>query len=242
MPTIKKDSEFSTVGTTEKEQDNDKWLHYYNLKSDSLIALYAQNSIKILNNGEIIEGNEQIIDYILSDSLKLVSIKSDTLILAHKEKAIEYEISESIYTNHEKYKTLAIWQTKNKKRKRLLEFVIKTEPVKNTLEALNNRRDLWMSLCNKHDAKKLIEELYSKSTLYYNHKPMIRGRERLIDEYQYMNNENYQLSLQPEIVDRINENFIFEIGQCSGSYNGKYILIWKKDKYGKWSIFFDSNI
>ena len=64
----------------------------------------------------------------------------------------------------------------------------------------------------------------------------------MIKEYSYMNNKNYRLNLQPLIVKAVNASFAFEIGQCSGSYNGKYILIWKIDSDGSWKIFIDSNI
>jgi hypothetical protein len=57
-----------------------------------------------------------------------------------------------------------------------------------------------------------------------------------VEEYSYMDNENYALSLQPTIVDLINENTIFEVGQCSGTYNGKCFLDWKKGPDGKYLL------
>ena len=57
-----------------------------------------------------------------------------------------------------------------------------------------------------------------------------------------MNNKNYHLQLHPLVVKAVNPNFVFEIGQCTGSYAGKYILIWEKDSDGKWKITADSNI
>ena len=84
--------------------------------------------------------------------------------------------------------------------------------------------------------------MYSENTLYYNHKPLVVGRELLIEEYSYMNRENYQLTLNPIVVDQVNDKLVFEIGQCKGSYGGKYIIIWRKEESGKWEVFIDSNI
>ena len=99
-----------------------------------------------------------------------------------------------------------------------------------------------MELCNAHDVEGLVNELYSVNTLYYNHKPLVKGREDVIKEYGYMRNEKYSLKLTPLFIEAVNESTVYEIGQCNGSYGGKYILIWKKEADGKWRIFIDSNI
>jgi ketosteroid isomerase-like protein len=57
-----------------------------------------------------------------------------------------------------------------------------------------------------------------------------------------MSNESYQLTLNPITIETVNPETVFEIGQCEGSYNGKYILIWKKQTDGQWRIWVDSNI
>ena len=227
----------------EKRPELDKWAFYHNSNFDSLQFLYAENAVKILKTGDVVEGRKQISEHHrLSSSGKLLSTKSDSLILANTVKVIEYEIFENRYENGQRHKNLVIWQTIDGERQRVFEFTaMKEDSIPSPLE-IDERRKLWIDLCNRHDAEKLIHELYSKNTRYFNHKPVIKGRASLVDEYSYMNNENYELSLQPSIVDVVNENIIFEIGQCSGSYKGKYILIWKKDPDGIWRIFIDSNI
>jgi ketosteroid isomerase-like protein len=40
----------------------------------------------------------------------------------------------------------------------------------------------------------------------------------------------------------VNDNLVYEIGQCKGTYKGKYILVWKKESDGVWRVFIDSNI
>jgi ketosteroid isomerase-like protein len=232
----------TTLRHSKYQIENQQWASYLNLMSDSLSHLYRESSVKILSNGEVISGNDQISKHLLSGSVELTSIASDTVITANDRRAIDYEISESVYSNGDRYKNLVIWQTENSLRQRVLEFTTKIDSSPHNSAEIDDRRALWIDLCNRHNAQALIQELYSENTLYFNHKPLVKGRELLVDEYQYMNNTEYQLSLQPEYVEKINTDFVFEIGQCSGSYNGKYLLIWKKDKDGAWRIFIDSNI
>jgi hypothetical protein len=55
-----------------------------------------------------------------------------------------------------------------------------------------------------------------------------------------MNNPTYQLTLTPIAVEAAGKDIAFEIGQCSGSYGGKYILVWQKIG-NNWKVLFDSN-
>ena len=107
---------------------------------------------------------------------------------------------------------------------------------------INKRRAEWIERCNEHDASVLVDEVYAAVPLYYNHKPMIADKEALKEEYGYMNNPEYSLHLNPLHVEKVNSEMIFEIGQCSRSYNGKYILVWKKGENERWSVWIDSNI
>jgi len=239
-----KQSEVSQTPKSEikTSNENTEWMNFVNIKSDSIQTLYAENAYKVLTDGEILEGSQQIKDYLFQNNVVLQSIQSDTVIAAHKRRGLEYEIGEFLDSKNKKYKHLLIWKTKDSKRKRVFEFVEKIEPTNILLSEIENRRQLWMELCNKNNAADLINEMYSKNTLYFNHKPIVKGRDLLIQEYQYMNNEKYELTLSPEIVELVNKGFVFEIGQCKGSYNGKYILVWSKAENGKWEIFIDSNI
>ena len=99
-----------------------------------------------------------------------------------------------------------------------------------------------MELCNAHNVPELVEQLYTEDALYYNHKPIIKGTESIIQEYDYMNKPDYQLKLEPRAIEIVNSEMVYEIGQCVGSYSGKYILIWKMVGPGEWKIFLDSNI
>jgi len=230
------------ITNSETSHENTKWLDYINSASDAIQMLYIENAFKVLANGEILDGNQQIKNYFLQNSIAVKSIKTDTVIVANKRMGLEYEMGEFTDSKNKKYKHLIIWETKNLKRQRVFEFVEKVEPTNDVLSEIERRRKLWMQLCNNHNAAELINEMYSKNTIYYNHKPIVKGRDSLIPVYQYMNNEDYKLSLHPIIIEVVNKDFVFEIGQCKGSYNGKYILIWRKGENGKWEIFIDSNI
>ena len=222
--------------------ENIKWMDLINLKSDSIQSLYVENAFKVLANGKILEGNQQIKNHLLQNAIAVQSIQSDTIIVAHKKRGLEYEIGEFMDNRNQKYKYLIIWETKDLNRQRVFEFVEEIELTDAIPPEIESRRNLWMQLCNNHNAAELINEMYSKNTLYFNHKPMVKGRDSLIPEYEYMNNKDYELSLSPEVVKAVNNDFVFEIGQCKGSYLGKYILIWRKTEMGKWEIFIDSNI
>ena len=126
---------------------------------------------------------------------------------------------------------------------RELEFTAKNDTAAlNFNEGIAERRALWIRLCNEHNAEKLVTQLYSENALYFNHKPLVKGTDDLVKEYGYMNYPDYSLTLDPLAVETVADDLIFEIGQCSGSYQGKYILIWKKEPDGIWRIFFDSNV
>lgn len=222
--------------------ENEKWAQFINSKSDSLHNLYTENAIKILSNERPINGNMAIETYHLSEDLEILALHSDTIIIANKKREIEYEMGEFFAKNNQKYKHLIIWKTMNGQRKRDFEFVEKVKPSKDVKTEIDDRRNQWMQRCNAHDAKALIYDLYSENTLYYNHKPLVIGRDLLVGEYQYMNNEKYALTLSPIVSEQVNKDFVFEIGQCKGSYNGKYIIIWRKSNNEKWEVFIDSNI
>lgn len=108
--------------------------------------------------------------------------------------------------------------------------------------AIDQRRAEWIRRCNAHNAAKLINDLYLPKTIYYNHKPPITNRTDLIKAYAYMNRPDYTLQLTPLHREMVNASFAYEIGQCSGSYGGKYMICWQKDAQGKWMVFMDSNI
>ena len=110
------------------------------------------------------------------------------------------------------------------------------------MDVIKKQRAEWIRLCNAHDANTLIETLYTENTMYYNKGRLLTGRVDLVTEYEYMNNPQYNLTLNPILIEPVSETVVYEMGQCKGSYNGKYLLVWQKNSNGVWKVLFDSNI
>lgn len=205
---------------------------------------YAANAIKIISADSIMNTSSQIASYYETQKHKITAITSLFSIEANKKRGITYELVSYKTDQLKEYIQLVIWKQENEKIIREFEFTETrslASPKVDTSE-ITKRRNLWMELCNANNAEHLVKQLYSANTMYFNHKPIIQGTTDLVKEYSYMNNEKYSLKLTPIQLEVVNANFAFEIGQCSGSYGGKYILIWKKLADGKWYIHIDSNI
>ena len=219
------------------------WVKGVNSDRRGLEKLYHPGAFMVISADEIFEGPSKIAAYYhrvfqVSAAETLFSIE------ARPEKGISYEVIRFRTKDMKEYKQLVIWDMENEEKLRTFEFAEEVNghlPPADSLRIVG-RRDLWMELCNAHNAAELVNQLYSANTLYYNHKPLVKGRQALIPQYDYMNNKEYALSLEPLTFEAVNADTVIEIGQCKGSYGGKYILIWKKDPDGEWRIFIDSNV
>ncbi len=208
------------------------------MESTNPQILYANAAVKILEDGSVISGKEAITTFYQKNLLRMEL--PETLFSVAANAQFQHEIG-AFASKGEHYKQLIITDRENKEA-RVFEFTARAYTPKDYKVAIDRRRAEWITLCNKHNASDLVNGLYAENTIYYNHKPVVKTRDALIQEYEYMNNPKYSLQLTPLHVEPVNDNLAFEIGQCSGSYNGKYILIWEKDSTGKWYIKIDSNI
>ena len=215
-----------------------------NDNTNSLKNSYDTNAIKIISEDSIIDNSAQIANYYRIQTGKITSIESIFNLEANKKKEINYQLVRYQIDNLKEFIGIVIWKMENGKIIREFEFTQETtlESKKVDTTDIDERRKLWIELCNKNNSENLVKQLYSKHTMYFNHKPIVKGTEELIKEYSYMNNGNYTLNLHPLKLEVVNANFVFEVGQCSGSYNGKYILVWKKQPDGNWKVYIDSNI
>ena len=222
--------------------ENVLWMERVNSKSDDLAQMYTKDAYKVLDDGSYLNGNEVITAYYKKSNLDITSIDTDTLMVANSRRGLEYEIGSFYDSNDQHYKQILVWETGESDRKRVLEIIEKVSRGSSHTAAINDARARWMGYCNAHDVSGLANNIYSENTLYYNHKPLVIGRDQLIKEYQYMTRPSYSLKLTPIVSEAINETTVFEIGQCAEGYNGKYIIVWKKAENGNWEVFLDSNI
>lgn len=221
------------------------WISAVNKDSlNTLEGTYNTHAIKILSPDSILNSPTQIANYYNAQKNKITFLESLFRIEANKERGIHYELFKYKTDNHKEYVQLVIWSMENKNVTREFEFTQERTSASASVDTtdIDKRRELWMTLCNSHEVENLVKQLYTPNTMYYNHKPIVQGTEDLIKEYSYMNTKSYSLNLSPLTLEVINTNYAFEIGQCSGSYNGKYILIWEKQADGNWKILIDSNI
>ncbi|MEL6143289.1 MAG: hypothetical protein AAFU67_16930, partial [Bacteroidota bacterium] len=193
-------------------------------------------------DGTIRAGHAAIIKQYDSLVWHIDSIKWSSKIIANKDSTYEYAVGTFWTSSSETYKLLVINHLNEGHEKIELEFVAKAKDGPSMLKAITDRRNAWIDLCNQHDAQQLVDSLYAKNAIYYNHRPVVIGRETIGQTYQYMNDERYQLTLTPIQVEAVNDSLVYEIGQCSGSYGGKYVIIWQLGRDGVWRVLLDSNI
>ena len=198
---------------------------------------YTEEAIKIFENASLLQGSQNIEDYYKKNPITTDSTWSSFTIAGNQK--FNYEVGGFTF-NEETYKHLLI-TTNEENPKRVLEFIAKVNDTKGSKSEIDAMRKKWMELCNAHNVEGLVRQVYAEKQVYYNHKPAVTDPEALIKEYGYMAHPKYSLKLKPEYFEFVRSDLAFEIGQCSGGYNGKYILIWRK--YGDdWRVLLDSNI
>ncbi len=225
--------------------ENGMWKNQFNSDSSYWEKIYLHEAIKINAAGDVFDGQSQIKKKLTNFKSKVGSI--DTIfemhqIMANQNPNYSYEIGGFITASNKIFKHLIIWKVENNFKLRELECIVESKTTNKLKSEIDPFRNKWMELCNQHNAYKLIEEMYTSNAIYYNHKPPNVGTESISIEYGYMNDTNYNLKLAPIVTEMVNDSISFEIGQCSGSYNGKYMIVWKFEKDGKWKVMLDSNI
>lgn len=164
-------------------------------------------------------------------------------------RSVDYEIVK-FRTSKAAYFQMIIWNRASGDPLRELEVLsesgmegpAKIPKMEQAMVEIAQARVQWVELCNSHAPANLVAAMYTPNALYYNHRPMVVGRQAITETYGYMANPNYELDLTPWITQVVSENMAFEIGYCTGSYGGKYMLVWVKNSEGKWQVLLDSNI
>ncbi len=213
------------------------------MSKDDIAEQYTPIAVAIVHSDTILNGPDAISTYFVSKGREYSTIEQIFEVEANEARGLSYAINQITLANNTTEKQLVIWKKEKDQQRKEFEYS-QSSSIQTALDTteISTRRTRWMELCNAHQVEELVSDLYSENTLYFNHRPLVQGREALIGEYGYMNYENYSLRLNPLIVEVVNDSTVFEVGQCQGSYGGKYILIWKKEEDGEWRIFIDSNI
>ncbi|MEM7379611.1 MAG: hypothetical protein AAF361_00280 [Bacteroidota bacterium] len=237
-----KATEASIEQKAEKDALNAVWVELLNRQPDSLFQAYTQEAVGIDRLGNVFAGNMAIVKDHKLEGLQIDSLESMGRLSAHRDSTIQYEVAQLWTSDGQFFKSLVIWNRSGGEPLRELELIAIADESKSFPTAIDARREDWMKLCNAHNASELVKDLYTANSIYYNHKPVVIGHEDIASEYSYMNRENYSLKLTPLIREAVDEDLAFEIGQCSGSYGGKYVLIWQKGQDDVWRILMDSNL
>ncbi|WP_298894291.1 hypothetical protein [uncultured Psychroserpens sp.] len=238
------DKKTNEIQSNEISTASKSWLEIVNNKNlIDIRGYYANNAFKVISADSIVTGSSTIAEYYINKSNLITESKTLFLTEANKTQGIDYELINYKTEDLEEYIQVVIWKQNDDKKVREFEYSVKRNKVNSNVDKddISKRRGLWIELCNKNNAENLVKELYANNAIYFNHKPLVIGTEAISKEYQYMNNNNYNLTLEPLKVEMVTEHIAFEIGQCKGSYGGKYVIVWKKESGEKWKVFIDSN-
>lgn len=205
-------------------------------------AHYTEQAVRLYPDGSWVSGGNEVAGswgLAESDALFLMDV---ACVLAKPDSSFIYAIEAIKMSNAGEQKALIIYRRQASVYLRDLEFVVPQGDGEVDPGDLQIAREKWMKLCNQHNASELVNTMYTQDAMYYNHKPVIQGRAAITKEYDYMNRENYSLQLQPLVIHSVSGSMAFEIGQCSGSYGGKYMLVWELCEDREWRVLMDSNI
>ncbi len=209
--------------------------------SSYLAKYYADSALKWLPSGELLRGKEAILTHYQAQPLAIDSLHVIQTVTAGHTNKYTYEIGE-LMARDQTYLYLTVTDVEAGDPQHELEVILPYGLSASYEAQVDEKRAEWMKWCHAHEVTQLIEQVYHPEAIYYNHKSPQIGRAAIIETYQYMRNPNYQLTLKPLRFVQVNRNFAFEIGQCSGSYGGKYIMVWQRTAEAGWQVRLDSNI
>ena len=224
------------------DEVNNNWLQSFNQGQGEVNDLYLEKAILLPEKYDPIKGNNEISSYYKNNYQKM----SDIIEIYVNGRIIEsatlvYEIGLFTTDNKNEYHYVVIWKKTNNGWLRELEMIGEDIPNQADSKEIDKSRTDWMSFCNAHNSKVLVEELYTTNAFYYNQGRLLHGSDEISSEYSYMNSGGYSLALEPMIVKVVQPDLAYEIGKCSGSYGGHYILRWEKEPDCKWKVSLDSN-
>lgn len=213
--------------------------------SASLGIFYTENAVKVGLEGELFQGRAKVAAAVKDEFANFSGYENRSVY--HEVAAVEsgnyvYEIGAFFGQAGEEYVQCLVYKKVDGEMLRSVEVIRERGTFEAANDELDAARERWMAYCNANKAFDLVREVYTDDALYYDHKEVFQGTLSIAAKYSYMNNPGYNLKLQPLHVEQVSNQFAFEIGQCKGTYGGKYILIWRKDEDGQWRVYFDTNL
>ncbi|MBO6792589.1 MAG: hypothetical protein JJ895_01670 [Balneolaceae bacterium] len=244
LMTLTQCSSTDPENSTEANNENMLWAKTVGNKAQGIDSLYFPNALKIYGHGELYLGASEIAEYWSNQKMSIKEIETTFSVIANNDSTYIYEIGSFNDDSGRNFAHLLIKNQGEGIPKRELEALslYSATNIEEVKAEISDQRDRWMHYCNTHQVDSLVMNLYYPNAVYYNHRTPINDQSALIQEYGYMGNQQYSLKLIPLHLEVINEQVAFEIGQCEGSYNGKYMLMWFKDEQGEWKVLMDSNI
>lgn len=225
------------------DRANDSWMKGYNQKNAGEVQEhYTDNAIFFAEKGVFLKGNKEISNY-YTGNFHYLSVINRIVVNARYMETLDmvYEIGCMETEKKVEYPYIVIWTRTNGVWLREFEMVARKTTCELATDELNKAREKWMRICNSHDAQKLVDSMYTREAYYYNRGRVLQGRDNLSREYSYMNDIHYCLTLEPASILAVQSGLVFEIGKCSGTYNGHYVLKWEKEANGEWMVSLDSN-
>lgn len=243
---------FSTMSLQGQDarSELEQWAHALAGDASSFMGLYTSNFEVIVPTSASYARFNDVKHKDLYDEMLGESVDSIwSLFKINASPSVDYEIVK-FKTSNAAYFQMIIWNRASGEPLRELEVMSESgmegpaniPKMEQAMVEIEQARVQWEKLCNSHAPTDLVSVMYTPNALYYNHKPMVVGRQAITQTYGYMANPNYELDLTPWLTQVVSENMAFEIGYCTGSYGGEYMLVWVKNSEGKWQVLLDSNI
>lgn len=230
------------LATCQAQTSASGWTEAFNMRSEKLRTHYVEEPVLVSAiEAPILKGINEWASF-CADLLGGQVTEVVSLGRVAASPTVDYEILKMRATTGG-YAQLVVWKETGDKKQREVEVLARYGSSSAGVAAeIDEARQRWIELCNSHQPAALVSAMYTAKAMYYNHRPLEQGTESITREYAYMANPKYSLQLTPLISEVIHDRLVFEIGQCSGSYGGKYVLVWLKNEEGQWQVAFDTNI
>lgn len=220
-------------------KSRENWVNSFNFSRENIKLHYYKNSFIIILEEEsnLLLKNKDIEKYYMA-ILQKNKIINQEIIYSVKYDAIKYiEISKFEIDNGESLFSIREWEMQKNKWNINFEVIAKSnkESSKIDTDKLKELSDYWLKIANSGNIKFLCDEIYGENG-YYIDWEINKGKEDIYNKFkEYMENNEYYIKFKETAFFSITENVGVEIGKYETPFGpGNFILIWKKDNFGKW--------